>query len=70
MLCHTHLVYLLYSFNGVIIKPRHYGGEISVDEFRLRLTASLASYKEAGRRGVWLMIPLAQSELIPVAAKV
>ncbi len=39
-------------------------------EFRRRLTASVAAWKSAGRRGVWLMIPLRQSELISVAAEV
>lgn len=31
---------------------------------------SLAKWKESGKRGVWLTIPLDQSELISVAAKV
>lgn len=34
------------------------------------LTASLAAWGSEGKRGVWIKVLLAQSELIPPAAKV
>ena len=57
------------SYNGVIIKPKHYG-QVSADGFSQLLSSSIAAWKSSGKRGVWLTIPIAQSELIPVAAKV
>jgi hypothetical protein len=56
------------QFKGVILKPEHYGS-VSPAEFERRLQASLAVWREEGVRGVWIKIPLAQSELIPAAAK-
>ena len=56
-------------FKGVIVKERHYG-DISVNDFQQRLEASLKIWRAAGKRGVWLRIPINQSEFIPVAVKV
>ncbi|CAI8027600.1 Nudix hydrolase 8, partial [Geodia barretti] len=55
-------------FKGVILTPQHYG-LLSPTEFERRLQASLAVWQEEGRRGVWVKIPLTQSELVPSAAK-
>ena len=52
-----------------MIKPKHYG-QVSADAFSQLLSSSIAAWKSSGKRGVWLTIPIAQSELIPVAAKV
>jgi len=51
------------------VKERHYG-DVTVDQFTHRLAASLSAWRAAGKRGVWLTIPLNKSDLIPVAAKV
>lgn len=56
-------------FKGVIIKERHYG-DISAEDFHKKLEASLKVWKAAGKRGVWLRIPIHQSELVPIAVKV
>ncbi|CAI8027602.1 Nudix hydrolase 8 [Geodia barretti] len=56
------------QFKGVILTPQHYG-LLSPTEFERRLQASLAVWQEEGRRGVWVKIPLTQSELVPSAAK-
>ena len=37
-------------------------------DFAANLDASLAAWRSAGVRGVWLRIPLARAELVPVAA--
>lgn len=39
----------------------------TAEEFRARLTASLAAWKEEGFRLVWIEVPLARAALIPVA---
>ncbi len=53
----------------MIVKERHIG-DISVEQFSERLKASLSAWREEGRRGVWLRIPIHQSDFIPVAVKV
>ena len=64
-MCHAHSC----SYNGVIVKPEHYG-QVSPGDFHQMLTASLTAWKSDGKRGVWLTILIGQSELIPMAAKV
>ena len=44
--------------------------EVSFTACMLVLTASLAVWGGEGKRGVWIKVPLSQSELIPSAAKV
>jgi 8-oxo-dGTP pyrophosphatase MutT (NUDIX family) len=41
----------------------------TAEEFRLRLTASLAAWQEAGFRLVWVEIPITKASLIPVAVE-
>ncbi len=53
----------------MIVKERHLG-DISVDQFSERLKVSLSAWREEGMRGVWLRIPIHQSDFIPVAVKV
>ena len=56
-------------FNGITIRPHHLQ-EINVEVFAEQLAASLKSWKEEGRRGVWIKITSEQSDLIPIATKV
>ena len=56
-------------FNGVTIRPNHLS-EVNVDSFSQLLPVSLETWKQEGRRGVWIKIPTHQSELIPIATKV
>lgn len=37
--------------------------------FDTQLVKSLAKFKEDGKRGIWLKIPLARADAVPVAAK-
>lgn len=67
MLC--TLTLNLYRFNGVTIRPNHLS-EVNVDSFSQLLPVSLETWKQEGRRGVWIKIPTDQSELIPIATKV
>ena len=58
-----------FRFNGVTIRPSHLS-EVNVDSFSQLLSVSLETWKQDGRRGVWIKIPTHQSELIPIATKV
>lgn len=54
-------------YKGVSVSSESVGECLSVDYFRERLTSSLAAWRERGQKGVWLQIPAARPELIPVA---
>ena len=53
------------SYNGVIIETVSLPEDAAL--FTRRLQASLAVWREAGRRGVWLELPLERASLVPVA---
>lgn len=55
-------------------KPDAYNGclvtsipDVAPADFALRLSASLAAWRAAGRRGVWLQLPVARADLLPCA---
>jgi len=54
-------------YNGVSVDTAALPAEASV--FDEQLTASLARWRQEGRRGLWLRIPIGLSQLVPVAAK-
>ena len=65
-----HISLLQASFNGVTVK-RHHLEEIPDSlTFQERLESSLKTWKEEGRRGIWLQIPTEKADMIPVATKV
>ena len=65
-----HISLLQASFNGVTVK-RHHLEEIPDSlTFQKRLESSLKTWKEEGRRGIWLQIPTEKADMIPVATKV
>src|ERR1041384_6982190 len=54
-------------FGGIIVEP----GQLPADaeEFAERLQFSLDTWRDEGRRLVWVDVPLNLAELIPVATK-
>ena len=54
-------------FGGVVPIPQELDTDPGV--FRLRLAESLSAWKDQGFLAVWLEIPIAKSQLIPVAVE-
>ena len=54
------------SYDGIIIKPE--GLPTSKDMFLTSLHRSLESWKEAGKRGIWLKLPAHQLEYATIAS--
>lgn len=53
------------QFGGIIIDSEQLPDE--ADEFAERLRTSLSSWREEGRRLVWVKVPIQKAQLIPIA---
>lgn len=54
-------------YSGVIIDPE--GLPADAAAFSAAITASLSAWRAAGRRGVWLKLPLSLAKLVPEAVR-
>lgn len=55
-------------YGGVIIDPAQLTAATAPEAFATQLRESLDFWRSAGKRGVWLRVPLAAAALVPVAA--
>ena len=54
-------------FGGVVVTMESVAQEESVQSFSAALSTSLAEWKAAGKKGIWLSVPKARTELTPAA---
>ncbi|KAG6501780.1 nudix hydrolase 8-like isoform X1 [Zingiber officinale] len=55
------------EYGGMIVNPETLPWNTNV--FAHALEASISSWKQKGKKGIWLKVPLGRSELVPIAVK-
>ena len=55
------------SYGGVLVEPESVKKSSSLADFHARLVSSITAWRELGKRGIWLKIPVEQVELLAVA---
>ncbi|XP_042408987.1 nudix hydrolase 8-like isoform X2 [Zingiber officinale] len=56
------------EYGGMIVNPETLPWNTNV--FAHALEASISSWKQKGKKGIWLKVPLGRSELVPIAVKI
>lgn len=63
------------TYNGIILRLDHTAADNSpivqkAESFRTCLEESLARWKQEGRKGIWMYVPNARADLVPIASAV